>query len=79
MFRATRHISQPPRGHTLNTLVRNGMPAEKRAKETSYICPTDLKPKTSSLKTILPQTIQGKSKKAKVKSKKNEIGPTIAF
>jgi len=56
------------------------MPAGKRATKTSYKCPKDLKLKTSSLKTILPQRRPKlESKKAKVKSKKKEIGSTFAF
>ena len=50
MFRESRRISRPPRGHIPNMSAQIGMPAAKKATPTSYKYPTDPKPKTSSLK-----------------------------
>ncbi len=58
MFRATHRISRPPNLRIPNRSAQTGMMAAKRATKTAYTSPIYREPKTSSLKTILPQRSQ---------------------
>ena len=67
MFRVSHRIFRPPAGRIPNRSAQTGTPAGKRATETSYKCPRDLKPKTSLLsstaKKMLPANHANKTNK----------------